>query len=76
MRRASATVIMRDALHDRGDQLVGVRLPFAGEMQVAHRGLQASVTEGMLDEANVHPGFQQVRLSSCGEGYGSRHGIA
>lgn len=40
--------------------MVRVLLTFAGEVEVAHRGLKESVAHVVLDVADVDTGFEQV----------------
>ena len=51
---------MSQSLHHRIDQGEGIFVAFAGEMQIDHGGLQAGVAHVLLDEAQVHPGFEQM----------------
>src|SRR3990172_2472550 len=46
--------------HDRVDQCIGVLVALAREVQVDHGGLQTGMPEMALDDAQVHPGFEQV----------------
>ena len=47
--------------YDGVNEQILLDMPFGGQMQIHHGGLEAGVTEVLLDHAQVHPGFEQVR---------------
>jgi len=51
---------MGEAAHDLVDDLVGVLLAFAGQVQVFHGGLETGMAEIALDDADVDAGLKEV----------------
>jgi hypothetical protein len=52
--------------HERVDQLVGVLVAFARQVQVDHRGLQAKMTQVLLDHAQIDAGFERMGGTASG----------
>ena len=42
------------------DEVVGIRLPFLGQVQIDHRRLEAGMTHVFLDHAKVNTCLQQL----------------
>jgi len=47
-------------LHDLVNEFEGIFLAFLSKMQIDHGGLEPGVTHVSLDDAQIHPGFQQM----------------
>ena len=47
--------------HQLVDQRIGILLPFAGQMQVDHGGLETGMAHVLLDHPQVHPLLEQMR---------------
>ena len=54
-------LFMIQTSHQAVDTLNGVRIAQIGNVQVDHGGLQRCMTEILLNNADVHPGFEQMR---------------
>jgi len=48
------------ALHDLVDEFEGIFLAFLGEMQIDHGRFELGMAHVSLDQAQIHPGLQQM----------------
>lgn len=51
---------MLHLLHDLIDELAGMLVPLAGEVEVEHGGVERSVSEVLLDKSEADASFKQV----------------
>lgn len=47
-------------MHEGVAALVGIFLPFLGEVSVDHRGFELGMSQVALDETGIHAGFEQM----------------
>jgi hypothetical protein len=47
-------------VHEGIEALVGIFMPFVGEMEVDHRGFELGMAQVALDEPGIHAGFKEM----------------
>ena len=58
--KISFMVVMIETLHHLVDEFEGIFLALLGEMQIDHGGFKLRVAHVSLNDAQIHPGFEQM----------------